>query len=339
MSCFEERDFYHILESVGGVFRKEIRDRGWDVLLYHDPESYFVPQLVDVFYKSFMFEEMSLTKDRIFVNVGEETREVSFELISHITGIPLTSGMMQYPLLSIEDYKLLVGTSGVGYPSGGIDGTSMYLNVFVVCRWLVRNVVSNSHETSFYTPSLYIVYMLMTRNYNFCMCRKLMETICNVKEKENEGKKFTLALPVLVTRIMENWMSVEEKDQWAHSRVYIKKERFLSSYKNTLDMHWTFDMAREDVPTVNVPSDDDEEEAQVEADSDDEIVSYFEETPTDPRMAIPHMAKGMGKMAKMMIKMKNLMKGKPKDKGSTSGGPTLRRSQTESPSTRKRRLG
>ena len=153
-------------------------------------------------------------------------------------------------------------------------------------------------------------------------------------------KKYTLALPVLVTKIMENWMSEEEKNQWAQRRVVIRKERMLSSYKNTIGLMWTVDLAREHVPTRDVPIEvEEEEEAPSEVDSDEEIVSYFEETPTDPRMAIPHMAKGIGKMAKMMIKMKNLMKGKPKDKGSTSGGPTLRRSQTESPSARKRRLG
>ena len=120
---------------------------------------------------------MSLAKNRIFINVGDETQEVSFDLISHITGIPLTSGMNQNALLSIEDYKIQVGQSGEGYPSGGIDDTSMYLNCFAVCRWLVRNVVTNSHETSFYTSSLHIVHVLMTKDNRFCMCRKLMETI------------------------------------------------------------------------------------------------------------------------------------------------------------------
>jgi hypothetical protein len=337
MSCFEERDFLNAIESIGGFFRGEIHSRGWDFLLYHESDTYFVPELVEIFYKSFSFEEMSIAKDRIFVNVGDETQEVSFELISHITGIPLTSGMCQFPLLSFEDYKHMVGTSSEGYPSGGIDGSTMYLNVFAVCRWLVRNVVTNSHETSFYTPSLHIVHMLMTRNRNFCMCRKLVETICNVKEKENEGKKYTLALPVLVTKIMENWMSEEEKNQWARKRVIIRKERMLSSYKNTLGVMWTVDLAREHVPAMDVPVEEEEEEAPSEVDSDDEIVSHFEETPTDPRAAIPHLAKGMGKMAKMMIKMKKLMRGKPKESASSSGGPTLRRSQTEGPSTRKRR--
>ena len=130
---------------------------------------------------------------------------------------------------------------------------------------------------------------------------------------------------MLVTKIMENWMSEEEKNQWAHKRVVIRKERMLSSYKNTLGVNWTVDMAREHVHAVDVPVEEDEEEAPSE-DSDNEIVSYFEETPTDPRAAIPHLAKGMGKMAKMMIKLKKLLKGKPKGSASTSGGPTLRRS-------------
>ena len=142
-------------------------------------------------------------------------------------------------------------------------------------------------------------------------------------------------MPVLVTKIMENWMSEGEKEQWAQKRIVIRKERMLFSYKNTLGVMWTVGLAREHVPAMEVPSAE-EEEAPSEVDSDDEVVSYFEETPTDPRAAIPHLAKGMGKMAKMMIKMKKLLKGKPKGSASTSGGPTLRRSQTESPSTRKR---
>jgi len=109
MSCFEERDFLNAIESAGGCFRNEIHTRGWDFLLYHEADTYFVPELVDLFYKSFSVDEMSLAKDRIFINVGDETQEVSFDLISHITGIPLTSGMNQNALLSIEDYKILVG--------------------------------------------------------------------------------------------------------------------------------------------------------------------------------------------------------------------------------------
>ena len=106
------------------LFAKEIKDRGWEFLLYHDPDTYFVPEHVDEFYKSFSFEKMSLAKDRIFVNIGNETQEVSSNLISYITGIPLTFGMSQFPLLSVEDYKLLVGTSSSGYPSGAPIYTS-----------------------------------------------------------------------------------------------------------------------------------------------------------------------------------------------------------------------
>ena len=133
-------------------------------------------------------------------------------------------------------------------------------------------------------------------------------------------------------------MSEDDVNQWVHKRVVIRKERMLSSYKNTLDLMWTVDLAREHVPAMDVPSEE-EEETSIEVDSDDEIGSYFDETPTDPRLAIPHLAKGMGKMARMMVKMKRLLKGKPKERASTSGGPTLRRSQTESSSMRKMRLG
>ena len=198
-------------------------------------------------------------------------------------------------------------------------------------------MVTNSHETSFYTPTLHIAHVLMTRNNHFCMCRKLVETLCSVKEKENEGRRFTLALPLLVTKIMENWMSDQEKDHWRNRRIIVRKERLLFSYKNTLGKMWNFSMAREHVPVVEVPSED-EEEAPSEVDSDQDIVSYFEETPTDPRAAIPHLAKRMGKMAKMMIKMKKMMRSGPKGGGSSSARPTLRRSQTESPFMRKRRL-
>ena len=142
--------------------------------------------------------------------------------------------MNQNALLPIEDYKMIVGTSSEGYPSGGIDETTMFLNVFTICRWLVRNVVTNSHETSFYTPTLHIAHVLMTRNNHFCMCRKLVETLCSVKEKENEGRRYTLALPVLVTKIMKNWMSDQEKDHWKNRRIVVRKERLLASYENTL---------------------------------------------------------------------------------------------------------
>ena len=100
------------------------------------------------------------------------------------------------------------------------------------------------------------------------MCRKLLETICNVKERENENKKFTYALPVLVTKIMENWMSAEEIDHWKRKRIIVKNERMLSTYKNAIQMNWTIDLAREHVRARDV-QEEELEEIPMEVDSDD----------------------------------------------------------------------
>jgi hypothetical protein len=133
MSYFEERNFMGIMNQIRGFFRDEIRNRGWDFILYGD-DPYFVPELVTKFYESFTFDHVAIAKDRIFVSLGDFTHEVGFELISHLTGIPLTSGMNQHSFMTIEEYKLLVRTQGENYPSGGIDGNSMYVNVFATCR-------------------------------------------------------------------------------------------------------------------------------------------------------------------------------------------------------------
>ena len=134
--------------------------------------AFYIPKFVEIFYSSFTFEDMSISKDLIFSTFDNESHMVDPNVISNLTSIPLASGMNQNLLLSFEDYKLIMGVNCSGLPSGSIDGNSMYRNVFSTCRWLVRNIERNSHETSFYTQSLHNVHTLMMRNYDFCMCRK-----------------------------------------------------------------------------------------------------------------------------------------------------------------------
>ena len=138
-------------EKISIFFKKEIKSRGCDYLIYNDNDTFYIPGLVEIFYSSFTFEDMSISKDLIFLTFDNKSHVVDPNVILELTGIPLASGMNQHPLISFEDYKLIMGVSCSGLPIGGIDGNSLYRNVFATGRWLVINVVSNFHETSFYT--------------------------------------------------------------------------------------------------------------------------------------------------------------------------------------------
>jgi len=74
----------------------------------------------------------------------------------------------------------------------------------------------------------------------------------------------------------------------------------------------------------------------MDVDSDDRIVEYFDDTLSDPKEEIPYLAKGVGRVAKMILKIKKILKKKKDDpkedplkRDQPSRGPTLRRCNTE----------
>jgi len=71
---------------------------------------------------------------------------------------------------NLGDYIHLMGDHCKLAQGGGISAKLVYHNVYALCRWLNQNVLGVSHVSSFYNQVLHIVYILMTKEKNFCMC-------------------------------------------------------------------------------------------------------------------------------------------------------------------------
>ena len=80
---------------------------------------------------------------------------------------------------------------------GGISAKTTYRNVYALYRWLHQNILGFSHNSSFYSQVLHIVYILITKEKHFCMCRTLLDTIGSAKDRH----KTFLPLLILVTQI------------------------------------------------------------------------------------------------------------------------------------------
>ena len=80
---------------------------------------------------------------------------------------------------------------------GGISAKIVYRNVYALCRLLNRNVLGVSHVSSFYNQVLHIVYILITKLKDFCMCYTLLDTIGSAKDK----RKTFMPLPILIAQI------------------------------------------------------------------------------------------------------------------------------------------
>ena len=109
-------------------------------------------------------------------------------------GIPLSESGIQN-LENLGDYFHLIGDHCKSAQEGGISAKMSYRNVYALCRWLHQNILGVSHISFFYNQALQIVYVLMTKEKYFCICRTLLDTISSAKDRH----KMFLPLPILVT--------------------------------------------------------------------------------------------------------------------------------------------
>ena len=114
-----------------------------------------------------------------------------------------------------EHYKVPQG--------GGISTKTVYRNVYALCRWLNRNVLAVSHVSSFYNQVLHIVYILMTKEKDFCICYIRFDTIASAKDK----RMTFMPLPILVTQICKEWMLEDEFNHAIKDKISIQAETFL----------------------------------------------------------------------------------------------------------------
>ena len=190
---------------------------------------------------------------------------VYLQTISELTGIPLSESEIQNPK-NLGDYIHLMGDHCKSAQGGGISAKMTYENVYALCRWLHQNIFGVSHVSSFYNQALHIIYILMTKEKHFCMCRTFLDTIGSAKDR----RKTFLPLPKLVTQIYKEWMSNAEFNLAMHERVKIVTES-VSSYQASLQIDWTLAMLKEQVVISSSSS----------SDSKDEDNEFFEQEPPE----------------------------------------------------------
>lgn len=67
--------------------------------MYNDIDAYNNPQLVDLFYTSFSYDGMSLTRDSNHLNFLEKEQHLDYGTISSLTGISITFSMNQHSMI------------------------------------------------------------------------------------------------------------------------------------------------------------------------------------------------------------------------------------------------
>ena len=142
-------------------------------------------------------------------------------------------------------------------PQGcGISAKTVYGNVFALYRWLNRNVLGVSYVSSFYNQVLRIVYILITKKKDFCMCHTLLDTITSDKDK----RKTFMPLPILVTQICKEWMLEDEFNHAIKEKISIQAETISSSYNASVQIDWVPSMLQEYVPVASLSSNESKEE-------------------------------------------------------------------------------
>ena len=113
-----------------------------------------------------------------------------------------------------------------------------------------HNVLGVSHVSSFYNQVLHIVYILMTKEKDFCMRYILLDTIANT---ENKRKTF-MPLPILVTQICKEWMLEDEFNHDRKDKISIQAETISSSYNASVQIDWVPFILQEHVPVASSSS-------------------------------------------------------------------------------------
>jgi len=149
--------------------------------------------------QKFVFRKYYHANHGLIVNWRGEYKTSDIELISHLAGIPVSSGE-PYPM-SLADYLPLMGNNCESPEMGGIKATTFYRNIYIVGRWVCSNIIGTSNTSSFYDTTLHVVHSLMSFNYKYCMCRQLYRTIAHSKNRLDSQENAFILLPCLITRI------------------------------------------------------------------------------------------------------------------------------------------
>jgi hypothetical protein len=254
--------------------------------LHDSGNSFYIENLVVEFYNSFDVNDIDWENGRILLHWRGGELFVSVDEIAAVTKINIKEGNQEHG--NLDFYRPLMGNHCTTPTDGGLSGHTLYRNVYATCRLLGDNVAPTSHVSSFYEDTLHIVYMMMLRNKEFCMVRRLFDSIAGVRINNSS----TLKLPCLVTALCQHIFPEEEfASFFIHPLLLPKKVRITAPFYASYNQDWTPELTTEDTVT----------HAEAEILSDDEF--FAEDPPTDPKDFRVKTWEGMRRMWSSMAKM------------------------------------
>jgi len=214
--------------------------------------------------------------------------------IAAVTSLKIKDGNQNHG--NLELYRPLMGNHCTTPADGGLSGHTLYRNVYATCRLLGDNVAPTSHVSSFYEDTLHIIHMLMLQDKDFCMVRRLFDSIAGVKINNSS----TLKLPCLVTASCQHILpEAEFVSFFTDPLIPPKKVRITAAFHASYNHDWTPKLMTEDVVTHR----------EAEILSDDEF--FAQDPPTDEKDFREKTWEGMrrmwGSMGKMHRKLDRLI--------------------------------
>ena len=131
---FPEKNFDEIFGACGSFFREQILIRDFHYLLHATDNHFWIPHLVEEFYKCFEWNNVDIDRRVIYLVWRGLNIEVSLDLISQVTGIPISP--VNLPIKDLGHYLPHMGPNCSIASDGGIRGTTLYENVYTTCRWV-----------------------------------------------------------------------------------------------------------------------------------------------------------------------------------------------------------
>ena len=129
---FPEKNFDEIFGACGSFFREQILIRDFHYLLHATDNHFWVPHLVEEFYNCFEWNNVDIDRGVIYLVWRGLNIEVSLDLISQVTGIPISP--VNLPIKDLGHYLPHMRPNCSIASDGGIRGTSLNENVYIACR-------------------------------------------------------------------------------------------------------------------------------------------------------------------------------------------------------------
>jgi hypothetical protein len=291
MVIIVEKNYANVFDVFPTFFKTEIKQK-WEYIMHDSGNDFYIESLVQEFYNSFAINDIDYENGRILLHWRGNEIIFGVNEIAAVTKLTIQDGNQQHG--NLELYRPLMGNHCTTPADGGLSGHTLYRNVYATCRLLGDNVAPTSHVSSFYEDTLHIVHMLMLQDKNFCMVRRLFDSIAGVKIANSS----TLKLPCLVTALCQHILPDAEFVSFFTEPLLVpKKVRITAAFHTSYNEDWTPKLMQENVTNV-----------EAEILSDDEFFS--QSPPTDPKdfrvktwEGIRRMWGSMGKMHRKLDRL------------------------------------